>query len=119
MTVKGLRSYFRENWLPKALILGMTEEQFWASNPKTMKPYITAYKERERIIDSNNWSLGMYIRSAIMSALDKRSHYPDKPFLEEAEEKRIIDGSNMSEEEQEIARRKIMKNMGLPTSFMD
>lgn len=119
MKIKGLRSYFREKWLPKALLIGMTEKQFWETNPRKMKAYSEAYKLKRMEIDENNWMLGMYIRSAITSALDKRGRYPDKPHLQEIEENRVIDGSQMSEEEQEAARRKIMMSMGLPTALLD
>lgn len=112
MQIKGLRSYFREHWLPKALVMGMTEEYFWESNPRKMKPYIEAYKQKELLNDTNNWMLGQYIRSAIASSLDKKNKYPEKPHLQEIEDNRIIDGSQMSEEEQELARQRIMKSMG-------
>lgn len=35
-------------WLPQALKLGMTEDQFWRSNPRKLKPYIKAYEERRK-----------------------------------------------------------------------
>lgn len=112
MQVKGLRNYFRENWLPKALLVGMSEDRFWESNPKTLKPYIEAFKQRSMKDDSDNWMLGQYIRLAIGSALDKKCKYPEKPMMQDMEDRRIIDGSNLSEDEQAIARMKIMKSLG-------
>lgn len=70
------------------------------------------------IADANNWTLGMYIRSAIVSAMDKRGKYPDKPLMEEAEDKRIITDT-LTEDEQEAARRKMMLSMGLPKALLD
>ena len=112
MKVKGLRQYFREAWLPKALLVGMSEDKFWESNPRTLKPYIEAHKLKSMQTDSDNWMLGQYIRLAIGSLLDKKCKFPEKPMMQEVEDKRIIDGSNLSEEEQELARLRIMKSMG-------
>ena len=37
--------------LPYALMLGMTEEQFWHSNPKLMKPYVKAHELKVEEMD--------------------------------------------------------------------
>lgn len=118
MKIKGLRSYFREKWLPKALTIGMTEEQFWETNPRKMKPYSEAFKQRQMIADTNNWTLGLYIKSAFVAAMDKRGKYPDKPYLQDVEDKRIIT-EELNESEQEIARRKMMLSMGIPKALLD
>ena len=118
MKIKGLRSYFREKWLPKALMIGMREEQFWETNPRKMKPYSEAFKQKRLIQDEDDWKLGLYIKAAIGSALDKRNKYLDKPIMQEAEDNRVITDT-LSEEEQEAARRKMMMSMGLPKALLD
>ncbi len=95
----------------------MTEAEFWSSNPTKMQPYIEAYKERQLITDSESWTLGLYIKSAIASALDKRNKYPDKPYMQKMEDERIV--TNLDENEIEVARRQMMLSMGLPISMLD
>ena len=117
--MKDLRSYFRNNYLKNALLMGMTEELFWQSNPKRMKTYIDAYKERQLIQDNNNWSLGLYIKAAIASAMDKHNKYPEKSFLQEAEDNRVVERKDLTEDETELARRRMMMQMGLPKALLD
>lgn len=94
------------------MALGVTEDVFWTLNPTKIKPYIEAKRKREIDRDYSNWMLGAYIKSSIASALDKHNKYPDKPYMEKAEEERIIDGSQLSEAEQEIERHKLLMAMG-------
>lgn len=112
MQVKGLRSYFRTNWLPKALLMGMSEDQFWESNPRKMKPYTEAFKQRRMLKDSDDWKLGLYIRSAIASAFEKKCKYPEKPYLEEVEDNEYIDASDWTEEQKEEYRQKLFGYLG-------
>lgn len=99
---------FREDLLPEMLAIGMTEEQFWKSNPKKIKPYIKAYELRTKEIDAQNWMLGMYVRDALNSCLMANSQmfrgkafepikYPEKPYLEEVERRKPVE--QMTEEE--------------------
>ena len=97
----------------------MTEEQFWESNPRKMKPYMDAYKQKELMIDAHNWRLGMYIQSAVASVFSKHGRYVDKPFLQKQEDDRIMDASELTEDEIEAAQRKLMMTMGLPKALLD
>ena len=101
------------------LAIGVSESIFWTLNPVKLKPYIEGKRKKDIEQDYFNWMLGAYIKSSVLSALDKRNKYPEKPYLEKAEEERIIDGSELSEEEKEIERRKIMAMMGFDTSMME
>lgn len=97
----------------------MTEEMFWVSNPRKMKPYMEAFKQREILNDVNSWRLGQYIQAAIASVFSKHSKYPEKPILQKAEDERIIDASELTQDEIEEAQRKVMMSMGLPKAFLD
>lgn len=110
--IKGLRSYFRDKYLPDILAMGMSEELFWTMNPTKIKPYVEAERKKDIKHDYWNWMLGAYVKSSIASALDKHNKYSDKPYLEKAEDERVIDGSELSEAEQEIERHKLMAAMG-------
>ena len=110
--------YFREKYLPDMLAIGVSENLFWTLNPTKMKPYIESKRKKDIERDYFNWLLGAYIKSSILSALDKRNKYPEKPYLEKAEDERIIDGSDLSEEEKEIERHKIMAMMGFDMSML-
>lgn len=105
--------------MPKALVVGMTEEQFWESNPRKMKPYMDAFKQQEMMIDTHNWRLGIYIQSAVSSVLSKHGRYIDKPLLQKAEDDRIMDASELREDEIEAAQRRLMMTMGLPKALLD
>ena len=100
------------------LAIGVSEQIFWTLNPTKLKPYIEGKRKKDIEQDYFNWMLGAYIKSSVLSALDKRNKYPDKPYLEKAEDERIIDGSELSEAEQEIERRKVMAAMGFDMSML-
>ena len=112
MKIKGLRSYFREKWLPKALLIGMNEEQFWETNPRKMKPYSEAFKQRQMMKDNEDWRLGLYIKAAIASSFNNKNKYPEKPMLEEAEDREYIDASDWTEEQKEEYRMKLFGYLG-------
>lgn len=73
--------------LPYALMLGMTEGQFWHSNPKLMKPYVKAHELKVEEMDRQAHIQGAYFLHALMTALDKSfngkkasTEYPELPF---------------------------------------
>lgn len=93
----------------------MTEEQFWQTNPRKYGYYVDAFIKKQKMIDHNMWAMGRYILEAVACVLSSKEHphhYPEKPYWEMEEETRIIDGSNLSEEEQEQGRMAWMKSMG-------
>lgn len=68
--------------------------------------YIEADKENLKRMDSLNHVLGLYVRSAILSAFDNKSKYPEEPILSK-EEAEYIDASNYSEEEKQRLREQL------------
>lgn len=73
--------------MPYALSIGVSYGLFWKLNPNTLRPFEAAYRlrtEREielrsSEIDISAWSIGLYVRAAIVAALDGKAEYPDKP----------------------------------------
>ena len=98
----SLREFYRNELLPDVLMMGLTEEQFWKSNPRTLAPYAVVYERRQFEIDRICHRMGAYVYEAVGSALSsmgKKSHpYRDKPYMAEAEEERRIE--RMTKEEQ-------------------
>ena len=86
----------------------MTEEQFWASNPKKMKPYSEAKILWRKEVDEISYYMGIYTMNAfgvvLANAFSKKgtskAEYYEKPIFdmaEDAEKNKITD--DMSEEE--------------------
>lgn len=86
------------------MLIGVTEEQFWNSTVRQLKPYATLYEKKEYEKDRDAYRQGAYIYEALVSVMSglagkrgKLHHYPDKPFMaNQQEEKRI---EKMSEAE--------------------
>lgn len=81
----------------------MTEEQFWNSNPRLMKPYIKAHELTLEENDRLNWYLGQYIMSAIGVVFSDKKHkstYVDEPILTQSRKQKAIE--NMTDEEKEF-----------------
>lgn len=87
-------------------------------NATKVKPYLDAYRGTELKKDYDNWMLGLYIKSSIASAMDRHNKYPDRPYLQDIEDKRIVDGSNLSEEEKALERKRMMIADGYPKELM-
>lgn len=87
-----MRQQFRDDLLPRALVIGMTEEQFWNANPVIMKPYIDAYnmKNEYELQRANliSYIQGIYVKDALLCTVgnmfkgksDKPIEYPDEPY---------------------------------------
>lgn len=70
----------------------MTEEQFWSSNPRRMKPYIIASEERKqeelRTANVIAYINGIYTRDALICTVgnmfsdknSKKLEYPSEPY---------------------------------------
>ena len=70
--------------LPTALVWGCSYELFWTLNPRKLKAFETAYKERTEAlntaIDILAWRVGRYCVNSVATGLDgRRNKYPDKP----------------------------------------
>ena len=73
---------------------------FWHLNPTKLEPFKIAYQKRLEMDDCYAWKQGMYIRSAIGSAMDKKYKYPEAPIFEAAKNS----GGEVSAEERFLAR---------------
>lgn len=83
-----------QNILPTYLSIGVSEERFWDGTPEDLKPYVIAFNNMQKRNDENNWQLGMYVQSAVSTAVSnclygKKSHaeYLKKPLYKLQEEK--------------------------------
>lgn len=61
--------------------MGMSKNEFFHSTPKILQAYDKAYLLRLEERDRENWHLGMYLKSAIISSFEKSAKYIEKPFL--------------------------------------
>lgn len=76
--------------------MGMSKNEFFHSTPKILQAYDKAYLIKLEEKDRENWQLGQYIKSAIISSFQEGVKYIEKPFLsdihlteEEKEEKSL------------------------------
>lgn len=99
---------------PHYLLMGMTPEQYWDGENMLKEAYRKAYElktEREqKLADQNNWFMGMYMIKVLQSvpllvgglnvkSSTKLPEYPQKPFLEEASEKKKEEDRRKQEED--------------------
>ena len=89
-----------EKWFPVCRMYGMTEEQFWRSNPRIIKTWEKAWKAEENRKNNLIHSyVGNYVMSAVTVAVEHclngkkaKSKYTEKPIqlfpLTEEEKKR-------------------------------
>lgn len=75
-------------WLPQALKIGMSEEMFWHSNPRKIKPYIKAYEERRKD-DMRNANVVAYIQAryfcdslacTVGNMFGGKHEFPEEPY---------------------------------------
>ena len=101
--------------LPHYIVMGMTPEQFWDGESGSYKAYREAYRMRieneQKLADRQNWYLGQYIISVLnmtpllvaglnVKPTTQLPGYPDKPFLEKAEEQKKEEVRKKNEEDQ-------------------
>ena len=76
------------------LMIGVSEEYFWKSNPRKLAPYGEAYQKKMFEIDRISHRMGAYVYEgiaiALSNAFSKNSNrsYREKPYLYEEEERR-------------------------------
>lgn len=84
ITYETLGEIIENIWLPQCLTIGISYELFLSLNPRTIKPFQTAYKQRkdEEIATMNYsaWLQGLYVAHAIGSCFSKNSKYPSQPI---------------------------------------
>lgn len=100
-------------WLPQALTLGISYNDFWHMNPRIIKIHLKAQKIKEQMIDEKLWRMGLYVESAVATAVEHnlagrkaKSQYVKKPFLQEAqisEKKELTEERKAEMENQKLA----------------
>lgn len=63
-------------------MIGVDYDLFWTLNPKTLQPFIKAFKLQQDNINAQAWLNGLYVRLAIASTFGKNSPYPKKPITD-------------------------------------
>lgn len=103
--------------LPQYMAIGMTYDQYWDGEVGMKKAFREAYKIRieteQRLADQNNWYMGQYVAQAIQAVqivalvpgINAKKNidlpkYPDKPYLEKAEEMKKEEVRRKKEEDQ-------------------
>lgn len=66
--------------LPNALMIGVEYNLFWDLNPRELQPFIKAFSIKNKENDVLAWSIGLYTRYSILSALNKDVKYPKRPL---------------------------------------
>lgn len=101
--------------MPFFLSLGVSKKEFFESTPKELEVYIDAEKMAQRRRDSENWQMGMYNMSAFSVALGRalsgrksKAKYMDKPLSEQIAEKAKEEDENLTEEQKEVERDKLL-----------
>jgi len=73
-------------------MIGMSEEEFWHSNPRKMKPHVEAFnmakKQKAEEQNSYNYMLGRYFVDALLCTVgnmlggkgSKKFEYPEEPY---------------------------------------
>ena len=100
--------------LPHYLAMGMPYDLYWDGEYGTRRAFLKAFQIRieneKRIADRNNWYMGQYIIGALqavplfVNGFNTKGvtlpEYPDKPFLQKAEEKKKEEDRQKFEEDQ-------------------
>lgn len=93
----------------------MSKEEFFDSTPKELNCYILAEEMKQKRTDTNNWQMGMYNLSAFSVALSKalsgkksKAKYMEEPLYETAMAKQKEDDENLTEEQKEVERNKLL-----------
>ncbi len=78
-----------ENLFPKALVYGMSPEQYWTDDPGLFEIYKLAYDEKRELTNFDSWLTGLYTYLAIgknapilnaLSKATKADDYLDSPL---------------------------------------
>lgn len=100
------------------LSLGVTKEEFFDSTPKELNCYILAEEMLQKRRDAERWQMGMYNMSAFSVSLGKalsgrksKAKYMEEPMLEKAAAKKKEDDENLTEEQIENERDKLLANL--------
>ena len=85
-----------EDILPNALMIGVDYELFWTLNPKSLAPFVKAFELKEKHSDTMAWLSGLYVRSAIVSAMNKDAKYPTHPISDNVKKRDLTPEDRMN-----------------------
>ena len=83
---------YEKEWLPKALSIGISYDDFWNMNPRIINVHLAGYKEKiNRDLEYDNYIAyisGIYVRDALASTVgnmfskksSKPIEYPKEPY---------------------------------------
>lgn len=60
-------------------MIGVDYDLFWTLNPKSLIPFVEAFKLKQQMQDVFAWEIGAYVRDAIASNFSKTHKYPHQP----------------------------------------
>lgn len=89
--------------MPDLMLMGVSEEKFWNSTVRQLRPYGLVYERKQFEIDRISHQMGAYVYEAVATALanafSKYSNhtYRDKPYLSAEQERKQVE--HMTEEE--------------------
>lgn len=121
---KSNREYYENEWLPIAMLYGMTYEQFWESNVRIVLIFQKAFIEKQKQIDMQMWQMGQYCYFAVHTAVGQlfgekfEGKYPDRPFSWPQRTAEEIEAENFERELQKALQAeeewiRVQKRMGL------
>lgn len=91
-----------------AFAMGISLQEFKHLTPKKLEYCLQGYKIRRKMQDENMWRMGLYVQSAVATAIEHnfskkaKSKYIEKPILQDSEQNGEMtqdDYSHLSEEE--------------------
>lgn len=104
--------------MPLYLSIGVSEERILDGTPEDLKPFLEAYNLRRIEADEQAWIHNQYTMIAVSVAVSRilvgnkaRGKYPDKPFLQEQEEK--AKEERITEEEAKKQRKNLLSMLQL------
>ena len=66
--------------LPHYLAIGVDFKTFMECNPYELRAYDKAHNQKQQLFDGLMWQMGIYVRLAIGSAMNKENKYPENPM---------------------------------------
>lgn len=74
--------------------IGVPLRTIYMSSPNDLEVYVDAHKRRQRTIDTNMWTMGLYVQSAVFTAVagvlngkKSRAKYINEPLMTVAEKR--------------------------------
>lgn len=105
-----------EDVLPAYMVMGVSEEKFWDSTPKELAPYIKAYEIKQKAKDSDMWKMGIYVLSAVQTAVQNslfgrksKAEYIKEPLSNKVQEKKKV----LTEQDKKNEREKLLMTLQL------